>query len=44
MTTVSTWAIPTADELALLLRVAKLLDVQPDYFFRGCKEEDWKTA
>jgi transcriptional regulator with XRE-family HTH domain len=28
----------------LLLRIAKLLDVRPDYFFRGYKEEDWKTA
>jgi transcriptional regulator with XRE-family HTH domain len=28
----------------LLLRIAKLLDVRPDYFFRGYKEEeDWKT-
>ena len=28
----------------LLLRIAKLLDARPDYFFRGYKEEDWKTA
>jgi DNA-binding transcriptional regulator YiaG len=28
----------------LLLRLAKLLEVRPDYFFRGYKEEDWKTA
>ena len=24
----------------LLLRIAKLLNVRPDYFFRDCKEED----
>ena len=28
----------------LLLRIAKLLDVRPDYFFRGYTEEDGKTA
>ena len=28
----------------LLFRIAKLLDVRPDYFFRGYNEEDWKTA
>jgi hypothetical protein len=28
----------------LLFRVAKLLDVQPDYFFRGYSKEDWKAA
>jgi ribosome-binding protein aMBF1 (putative translation factor) len=27
----------------LLLRIANLLDVRPDYFFRGYKDEDWKT-
>jgi transcriptional regulator with XRE-family HTH domain len=28
----------------LLLRIANLLDVQPDYFFRSYEKEDWKTA
>ena len=28
----------------LLFQIAKLLDVRPDYFFRGYTEEDWKTA
>ncbi len=28
----------------LLLRIAKLLDVRPDYFFRGYTTEDWKAA
>jgi transcriptional regulator with XRE-family HTH domain len=28
----------------LLLRIAKLLDVRPDYFFRGFKKEDWRAA
>ena len=28
----------------LLLLIAKLLDVRPDYFFRRYKEEDRKTA
>jgi DNA-binding XRE family transcriptional regulator len=28
----------------LLLRIAKLLDVKPDYFFRGYKEEEWRAA
>ena len=28
----------------LLLRIAKMLDVRPDYFFRGYKGEDWNTA
>ncbi len=28
----------------LLLRIAKLLDTQPDYFFRGYKEEDRKEV
>ena len=28
----------------LLFRIAKLLDVRPDYFFRGYTTEDWKTA
>jgi hypothetical protein len=28
----------------LLFRIAKALDVQPDYFFRGYMEEDGKTA
>jgi DNA-binding XRE family transcriptional regulator len=27
----------------LLLRIAKLLDVRPNYFFRGSKKEGWKT-
>jgi DNA-binding XRE family transcriptional regulator len=27
----------------LLLRIAKLLEVQPDYFFRGYPEEDRET-
>ena len=28
----------------LLLRIAKVLDVRPGYFFRGYVEEDWTTA
>jgi transcriptional regulator with XRE-family HTH domain len=28
----------------LLFQIAKLLDVRPDYFFRGYTEEDWKAA
>ena len=28
----------------LLFRIAKLLDVRPDYFFRGYTTEDWKAA
>ena len=28
----------------LLFEIAKLLDVRPDYFFRGYTEEDGKTA
>lgn len=28
----------------LLFQIAKLLDVRPDYFFRGYTTEDWKTA
>jgi transcriptional regulator with XRE-family HTH domain len=28
----------------LLLRIANLLDVQPDYFFRSYAKEDWKMA
>jgi transcriptional regulator with XRE-family HTH domain len=27
-----------------LFQIAKLLDVRPDYFFRGYTEEDWKAA
>ena len=28
----------------LLFQISKLLDVRPDYFFRGCTSEDWKKA
>ena len=28
----------------LLFQIAKLLDVRPDYFFRGYTTEDWKAA
>jgi transcriptional regulator with XRE-family HTH domain len=28
----------------LLFQIAKLLDVRPDYFFRGYTKEDWKTV
>jgi DNA-binding XRE family transcriptional regulator len=28
----------------LLFRIAKLLDVRPDYFFRGYTTEDWKAV
>jgi DNA-binding XRE family transcriptional regulator len=28
----------------LLFRIAKLLDVRPDYFFRGYTTEDWNAA
>jgi DNA-binding XRE family transcriptional regulator len=28
----------------ILFQIAKLLDVRPDYFFRGYTEEDWKAA
>jgi transcriptional regulator with XRE-family HTH domain len=28
----------------LLFQTAKLLDVRPDYFFRGYTTEDWKAA
>jgi DNA-binding XRE family transcriptional regulator len=28
----------------LLLQIAKLLDVRPDYFFRGYTTEDWNAA
>ena len=27
----------------LLFQIAKLLDVRPDYFFRGYTKEDWKA-
>jgi Helix-turn-helix len=27
----------------LLFQIAKLLDVRPDYFFRGYTTEDWKA-
>src|ERR1700722_8136050 len=27
----------------LLFQIAKLLDVRPDYFFRGYTSEDWKA-
>jgi transcriptional regulator with XRE-family HTH domain len=28
----------------ILFQIAKLLDVRPDYFFRGYTEEDWKAT
>ena len=28
----------------LLFQIAKLLDVRPDYFFRGYTTEDWNAA
>jgi transcriptional regulator with XRE-family HTH domain len=28
----------------ILFQIARLLDVRPDYFFRGYTEEDWKAA
>jgi hypothetical protein len=28
----------------LLFQIAKLLDVRPDYFFRGYSTEDWNAA
>jgi transcriptional regulator with XRE-family HTH domain len=28
----------------LLFQIAKLLDVRPEYFFRGYIKEDWKAA
>jgi transcriptional regulator with XRE-family HTH domain len=28
----------------LLFQIAKLLDVRPDYFFRGYTTEDWKAV
>ncbi len=28
----------------LLFQIGKLLDVQPEYFFRGYTKEDWKTV
>ena len=28
----------------IMFQIAKLLDVRPDYFFRGYTEEDWKAA
>jgi transcriptional regulator with XRE-family HTH domain len=28
----------------ILSQIARLLDVRPDYFFRGYIEEDWKAA
>jgi DNA-binding XRE family transcriptional regulator len=28
----------------LLFQIAKLLDVRPDYFFRGYTTEDWKAT
>jgi ribosome-binding protein aMBF1 (putative translation factor) len=28
----------------LLFQIAKLLDVRPDYFFRGYTTEDWNVA
>jgi DNA-binding XRE family transcriptional regulator len=28
----------------ILFRIAKLLDVRPDYFFRGYTTGDWKAA
>lgn len=28
----------------LLFQIAKLLDVRPNYFFRGYTQEDWKAA
>jgi len=29
---------------AMLLRIAKVLEVGPDYFFQGYAEEDWQAA
>jgi ribosome-binding protein aMBF1 (putative translation factor) len=28
----------------VLFQIAKVLDVRPDYFFRGYSSEDWKKA